>query len=162
MTRTLLSLFVVPLALLCASAAAAQEGKSAKPRGDDAAAAKLADARRLLEVSGTGKLASQVATQIVDQQRRALPQVPADFWTEFEGEVDAAQLIEMMAPVYDRHFTHDEIRALIAFYQSPAGQKLVQVQPLLARDSMLAGQQWGFRLGQRLTQRLKERGHVKR
>ena len=36
----------------------------------------------------------------------------------------------------------DELRQLKAFYESPIGQRLVEVQPMVMQQSILASQQW--------------------
>lgn len=43
---------------------------------------------------------------------------------------------EMMLEVYDKFFTLEEIRELIAFYKTPVGQKLLKQVPAIAAESM--------------------------
>jgi hypothetical protein len=43
-----------------------------------------------------------------------------------------------MVPVYQRYYTHSDIQALLDFYKSPVGQKLVKERPLILVDSMQA------------------------
>lgn len=68
----------------------------------------------------------------------------------------------MMYPIYDRHFTADEIRAMIEFNETPLGKKLIRVMPQVSQEGMAAGQSWGQSLGPiiqtRLMTRFKEEG----
>ncbi len=57
-------------------------------------------------------------------------------------------LVEEMAPIYANNFTNDELRELIAFYDSPIGRKLVEKQPILSQQGAALGQAWGQRIGQ--------------
>jgi uncharacterized protein len=45
-------------------------------------------------------------------------------------------LIKDLVPVYQRHLTRSDVRALIAFYSSPPGQKILREQPAMIKESM--------------------------
>jgi hypothetical protein len=45
-------------------------------------------------------------------------------------------LIDSMIPVYQKHFTKGDIDALVAFYETPTGQKLLRVLPEITAESM--------------------------
>lgn len=49
-------------------------------------------------------------------------------------------LLRGLVPVYQRHLTQQDVAALIAFYSSPAGRKIVREQPAMLRESMQATQ----------------------
>lgn len=65
-------------------------------------------------------------------------------------------VVDLLIPIYDKYYNHQEIRELIDFYQSkleslgvngfnesPFGQKLLRVNPLLRADSLKAAIEWG-------------------
>jgi uncharacterized protein len=72
---------------------------------------------------------------------------------------------DMLAGIYARNFSTDEIHDLIAFYQTPTGRKLIERQPTIAQQSMAAGQQFGRELvadlKQQIDEELKKRGDAK-
>jgi uncharacterized protein len=74
------------------------------------------------------------------------------------------QLADMLADVYARNFSVDEIHDLIAFYRTPTGQKLLERQPVIARAGMAAGQQFGqmlvIDLKEQITEELRKREHA--
>ena len=39
-------------------------------------------------------------------------------------------------PIYAKYFSEDDILQLIAFYETPLGQKMIEVMPQLTMDSM--------------------------
>lgn len=43
---------------------------------------------------------------------------------------------EEMVNIYDKHFTQDEIKDLIKFYESPTGKKLLETTPEISKDLM--------------------------
>jgi hypothetical protein len=59
-----------------------------------------------------------------------------------------------MIAIYDKHFTHQDIRDLLSFYQTPIGKKAILVLPQVANEGMLTGQRWGQSLGPELDKRI--------
>ncbi len=43
---------------------------------------------------------------------------------------------QMFYPLYDKYFSEEELRGLLAFYKSPVGQKSIDVMPALMQESM--------------------------
>jgi uncharacterized protein len=116
-------------------------------------------ARQVLELTGSGKAGIQVINNLTASFKKALPNVPPEFWEELSKEVTAADLVELMVPIYVKHYTDDELLQLIDFYKSPLGQKVIDKLPLITQDSYLAGQEWGKKLGEKIVNRLKEKGY---
>jgi len=46
------------------------------------------------------------------------------------------EMLQAMAPAYQKHFTKGDMDALVAFYSSPTGQKVLREMPALMADSM--------------------------
>jgi len=122
--------------------------------------AKEQDVRKLLDLSGAGKMGVQVMEQMTKAFRTQLPNVPPEFWDEMAKEMNAGEMINLVAPIYAKHFSHDEIKQLIAFYESPIGRRLVAEQPGIAAESMAVGQQWGQQLAAKMLQKLREKGFI--
>ncbi len=97
--------------------------------------------------------------QMLIPMKQAIPDVPDEFWTKFLAKVDANELVELIVPIYAKHFTHDEIKQLLAFYQTPLGQKMIANQPAIMQESMEAGQEWGGQLGRQVAKELEAEGY---
>src|SRR5207248_708744 len=67
-----------------------------------------------------------------------------------------ADFSELQAGIYARHFTADELKEIIAFYRQPVGQKMVDKMPVIAQQSMVAGQAFGRQIGEELQARMRE------
>ena len=52
------------------------------------------------------------------------------------------KLIDEIINIYARHFTEDDVRDMIAFYETPVGKKTIEVMPTLMQEGMQAGQRW--------------------
>jgi uncharacterized protein len=131
----------------------------------------LAAARELVATMRATDQLRAVLPTIVEGMKPAVvqgrPQVAKDFDAIMPIIVNGAmqrldKLTEMLADVYARNFSVDEIHDLIAFYRTPTGEKLLQRQAVIARESMAAGQQFGQELvqdiRQQITDELKKRG----
>jgi len=69
----------------------------------------------------------------------------------------AETMEEIFYPIYDKHFTEQELKDLLAFYTSPTGKKAIQVMPDLLKESMeKAAELMNPRLMQLINQVLEE------
>jgi len=110
----------------------------------------------VLKESHMVDLMVQAMQAAAPMQRAANPAIPAAFFDRFLSAARERQseLGALLIPIYDRHFTADELRQLLAFYRTPIGQKLLAEQPAITRDAMATGQQWGQRLGFEIGQKM--------
>lgn len=74
-----------------------------------------------------------------------------------------SELNDEMAKLYATHFTDQELKAILVFYKSPVGQKLLQEQPTVVDSSMRYAQDWANKLSDqviaKMREELKKRGH---
>ena len=122
-------------------------------------AAKRADIKKLMDVTGSGSLGVQAMNQMITLFKQSKMGVPDKFWTDLMAEVDPNELVEMCIPSYVKHFTHAEIKQLLAFYETPLGKKLIKTQPAIMQECMIAGQKWGQKLGEKVGKKLEAEGY---
>ena len=113
------------------------------------------DIRKLLELTGAKKQSQQAMQLMVTQFKKTMPQIPAEFWDKLMKKIDMDELLNMLLPIYARHLTHEDVKGLIEFYQTPLGQKLLKAQPAIMQESMQAGMTWGQKLSKQILQELK-------
>jgi uncharacterized protein len=103
------------------------------------------------ELMATANFRQQLLRTMRETSTRqsAITQVPPGFWDRFlaRAEQAADTLLAPMAADYARYFTSADLRALIVFYKSPAGQRMSAVAPVISANSSFAGQQWGQKVG---------------
>ncbi len=73
----------------------------------------------------------------------ALTDLPDPIKILVKSKFTTEQLLEKIIAVYDKHLTLEDIQALIQFYNTPIGQKMVSISPQIAVDMITIGQQWG-------------------
>jgi hypothetical protein len=82
---------------------------------------------------------------------------------EKELEPRSSELIDATARIYASHFTEQELKQLLTFYQSPLGQKMTAVEPKALDESMANAGRWGDNLSleviDRMRAEMKKRGH---
>jgi len=139
--------------LLVAGAASAQVSEP------QTAEAKAANVRRLLEVTGAVRMGVQTTATLGASLRKAYPQVPDAIWTELLAEFRAEDLTELAVPIYMKYLTTEDIQGLLAFYESPLGRKLLEVQPQILQETVVVGRQWGEECARRVMKRLKDQGY---
>ncbi len=116
------------------------------------------DIVRLMEMTGSADMGMQIMQNMITQFKQILPEVPVEYWDQFMDKVSPEDMIKMVVPIYDRHLSHEEIKDIIAFYETPTGRKLIQQLPLITAESMAAGQEWGQQLGMEIQNQLIEDG----
>lgn len=121
---------------------------------------KKADIKTLLEITGSGKIGKQVIKQMIAGFQQNYSSIEKKFFEDFEKEINEDELVNLVIPVYDKYYTHDDIKQLIAFYHSPLGKKQISIMPSITSDSYAAGQQWGRSIAEKILTRMKEQGYL--
>ena len=55
--------------------------------------------------------------------------------------------LDMVVPIYAKHFSHKDIKGLLRFYQTDLGKKTIKIWPLILQESMSLAQEWSKSLG---------------
>lgn len=112
-------------------------------------------ARKLLELSEMPKNARLMVDTMIEAFR-STPDLPPGFVERFKAEAKPEEFVELLVPVYVKHFSEDDLEAIIAFYETPAGKRMVKAQGDLARETQATGQKWGQDLGKKIAEELVE------
>ena len=128
--------------------ASAAPAAAAEP---DDGLAKLSDeqvVRKLLEVTGASGLGKQVADSMMDSFRK-MPNLPPGFIDRFMQNLHTETLVDMIVPIYLKHYDRQTLIAAIRFYQSAPGQMMVKALPAVTHESMETGKAWGADLARK-------------
>jgi hypothetical protein len=121
---------------------------------------KRQDIIRLLEVMDTKSQAAQMFDLMLPSLQSMVPEVPTAFWTVFRSRLDLESFVNLLIPIYDRNFSHDDIKELIQFYESPIGMRLLEATPQITIESYTAGQEWGQKMGRDVVNELVRQGYI--
>lgn len=140
---------------------------SEAPRTPQERAAKFADIARLMEANDSMKnVYSAVESFASNATRLSRARRPKDsdrlmaiareeakrLFTE-----NMESLVTRFTGIYDRYFTHSEILAMLAFYESPIGKKVLRVMPEIMPASIESMQAWAHGLTPALRERIRAR-----
>lgn len=133
-----------------------------------------ADIERLMELTGAydPKLVDQMGSMMAQQVGRAIgvekPEA-LERCTEIalqavKGMFSDGDFMDEMNAIYAKYFSHEDIRQMIAFYETPAGRKAIEVMPELMSESMQVTMRWFAKINpviqERVTSQLREEGLI--
>jgi hypothetical protein len=121
--------------------------------------AKAALIHKLIEVTNAANLGTMVMDQVISALKPQWKHVPDSFWNDFRSGIKPGDLEAMVVPIYAKHFDEADLQALIDFYSSPVGKRVVNEMPAVMQESMTAGQAWGRALAQRAIDQAKAKGY---
>lgn len=75
-------------------------------------------------------------TQMSPELQTKIDQLIESFMVKAQNIYPVEAMLDDMAAIYQRHFTRADVEAYITFYQSPAGQHLLEQQPGIMREYM--------------------------
>jgi hypothetical protein len=156
----------VAVAMLIALSSAA----AAQPKPSPAA---IEQAQKLIAVTGATNLFDPLIGGVVEQAKllflqqnpalgNDLNEVAAKLRTDLAPRF--SELTNEMATFYASEFTEQELKDILVFYQSPAGKKLLERQPLVIDRSMRFAQAWANKLSDevigKIREEMKKKGHA--
>lgn len=100
-----------------------------------------ADMKKYMELSGqltTFELLTQELSNNIPEEKRA------DFNKELKASLNI--LMDKMAEMYMTEFTHDDVKEMIKFYETPVGKKLSSKNGVLFEKGQEVGQEWAIGL----------------
>jgi hypothetical protein len=127
------------------------------------------DLRRSLTTLGIAALlacpvhamAQQMMDQMIPEMQKALPDIPAEFWQGIRKKIKTDGFTERLLPIYDKYYSKEDVKGLVAFYQTSLGQKVVSTTPGISSESQAVGSAWGKEIAQQVIDDLQAREAAK-
>ena len=158
--------FLVVATATCAAAFAGEE---------DAPTTEVrADIERLMELTGAydaelldqmGSIIVQQTAQMIGAENPKAVERCAEITMEAIGEMFTdGDFMDEMNAIYAKYFSQEDIRQMIAFYETPVGRKSIEVMPELMSESMQVTMRWMAKVNpviqERVTAQLREEGLI--
>ena len=83
-----------------------------------------------------GDMLEKQMSEMTPEQRSKFEAFVAGLFKEMFATIPIDELLEKMVPIYQKHLTKGDLEAIVAFFNSPAGQKLRDKQPQMIQESM--------------------------
>jgi len=126
---------------------------------------KDSDIRSLMELIGARDQVQEAVANSTEQYReKLLVTVPnnergqafvTSFADTYQKKFDVDDLTEQLVAIYDKHYTDDEIKALLQFYGSPVGQKVAGEMPKITKEIQAASRAIGAKAAKEALQTMK-------
>lgn len=114
--------------------------------------------KEMLTASGSDASYKKAVEQMLGMFKMQHSNVSKETWEALQEELlktSIDDLVEMLVPVYKKHLTEADLKAITAFYKTPVGKKYAQKTPDIMAESMQVGQQWGMQIGAKVNEMLK-------
>ena len=150
----------------------AQPPQVALAQPPQVAPAQLALAKQIVEIKGVKAIFAPLVRGVVQKTKdtvmqtnfmwgKDLNEIAAQIEKEYQPRGD--EIVDATARYYASHFTEAELKQILAFYQSPVGQKMLVDEPRALDESMAYAGSWGDNLSievmSKLRAEMKKRGH---
>jgi hypothetical protein len=120
------------------------------------------DIETFLNINGSITAYDMAFEQLISHFRQIRSGAPESLWSDLRSQIlehEVRTLNKLLVPIYKRYFSHDEIKALVAFYQTPAGAKFTGTIGLITREATEISQEWAIGLGQKIVEYLEQAGY---
>ena len=146
-------------------------GRSASAQEPSPAA--VAAAKELIELKGATNMFDSLVPGVIESAKNTLlrtsPNLAKDLndvatqlRTENAGK--RGEINNEMARIYAQRFTEKEIRDAVAFYKTPLGKKIIEVEPQVLEASMTRIQTWADQFSENMMTRfraeMRKKGHT--
>lgn len=120
---------------------------------------KYDEIRKLLELTKTQESADLLVNQSIAYMKKQRSDIPVSYWDKIRKEMDYDAFLEKVVPVYDKHFTHAEIKELITFFKTSAGKKYTNKLPIINTEIYSIGNAYGKEVGKIIAEKMKRDGY---
>ncbi len=104
--------------------------------------------REYLSLLGLERLTQELfSSSVKAMQTTAAPYYPESFWTDLAAAFRKIDVTAMDVPIYQKYVSQEEMATVIAFYRSPAGHKILALQPVLTSDAKVIMRAKGAEIG---------------
>lgn len=119
------------LAALALLPLAADTQKTAVPVAKEAPATKQQDLVRFLAALGMPKANSEAARKQITTASKEprLAGYPAGYWSDYLAAAGPDTFEKLLVPIFDKAYTHEEIKAFLKLFASPEFKQAVEKNP---------------------------------
>jgi hypothetical protein len=97
---------------------------------------------RLMEVIGREKQLEKGKSEEMTILHQRHTNASPKFWELLDKYLDVHALMVEQAKTYNKYYSLDDLQAMTAFYESPAGQHMLKVEPQVVTDDSDVSREW--------------------
>lgn len=119
------------------------------------------DLKYLFQINGSETSFKESIQAMFVHMKSQESDVPVEYWKEAEIEYmhsSVNELIQMLIPIYKKNLNHEDVKAMIVFYESEAGKRIANKVPNISIDTMHASMSWAQTVAMRIKEDISNKG----
>ena len=120
---------------------------------------KRAEILKLMKLTNGVRLANEMKARIIGALKEAFPDAPASYWKKLDKRIDVRELLDSFVSIYAENLSLDDLKHLVAFYKTPAGQHYLAAKERMVAASAKKGKQWAMGWILQVFRELKAQGY---
>lgn len=155
-------LFFLAMTCIIVSLASILPASAQTPTQDDEYKAAL---KKIMTLSGASATTDNILPQLMSMTKNNGLQKDEAYWKDFSDKwlrKIEDKVMEIYTPIYKRYLTLDDLKKVVAFYESPVGKKLGQTAPVIMTEGMPMIQQLSMEMVKELMPTLLEQRNTPR
>ncbi|MCT4603250.1 MAG: DUF2059 domain-containing protein [Marinifilum sp.] len=120
------------------------------------------DVKHLFQVNGSANSFKQSIKAMIEHFKSQESDVPSSYWEKAEEEflkTSFEDLYNMIVPIYRKNLAHEDVKAMIAFFESDAGKRIARKIPNITAESMQVGIIWGQEVRKKIREDIQNKGY---
>ncbi len=99
---------------------------------------------KLMKLTNGAKLANEMKARIIGALKESFPDAPEAYWKKLDKRIDVRELLDSFVSIYAENLTLDDLKHLIAFYETPAGRHYLAAKERMVAASAEKGKKWAM------------------
>ena len=115
---------------------------------------------KLMRIIHSTRLAAEIKARIIGALKQSFPDVPPAYWKKLDKRIDIRELLDSFVPIYARNLSLEDLKKIVAFYETPAGQHYLAARGKMVAASMETGKKWAMGWIVQVFKELKAKGYT--
>lgn len=111
---------------------------------------------QILALTGTDTVKREMLDGLLPHMKQMMPYMPADVVEDLRRSLGTTDFEGAMVRSFQQHLSAEDAAEIIAFYQSPAGKRMIAVMPNILDEGREAGSELGQQVTLEVVQRHKD------
>ncbi len=99
---------------------------------------------KLMRLTHSTKLADEIKARVIGALKQSFPDVPPAYWKKLNQRIDVQELLDSFIPIYARSLSLEDLKKIVAFYETSAGQHYLAARAKMVAQSTETGRKWAL------------------
>jgi hypothetical protein len=117
---------------------------------------KIVNIKKIIDLTGGEAAANQIFDQIAQNLKSSGGPGSDRMLAEFRKQFDLKKFNEIAIRAYDKNLSAQDVKGILAFYQSPVGKRMIAAMPNVMNDMMVETLQMTREMTEKIRKSLQE------